>query len=236
MAKRPGILSKSYLAHRLARFGGDRSGTIAVLFALILVPLLLVVGMSIDYGHATTYQTSMQRVLDEAVIAGATALAKTNNASKAEAVAQRRFNATKPDAYEIKLHVTVDSRAGNVTADATAHVPMSFMTLSGYKHLKVAAHAVATSKRTASSRRIAGNSAATQSRMPEAPQLSDARIRDLIDRVERVCYQLEGSGLAGRVRQCRAVFDGSFANQLRVRLASSGDAADLLPSGVRLMQ
>lgn len=236
MAKRHCNLCESYLAPALGRFGDDRSGTIAVLFALILAPLLLVVGMSIDYGHATTYQTSMQRVLDEAVIAGATALGKTNNASEAEAVAERRFNATKPDAYEIKLQVTVDSRSGNVTADATAHVPMSFMTLSGYKHLKVAAHAKATSKQAAPRRQIASNSMSMQSRVTAAPQLSDAKIRDLIDRVERVCYQLKGSGFADRVPQCRAVFDGTFANQLRSRLASKGDATSLLPSGVRLVQ
>ncbi len=236
MAKRFGKLREAYLAHRLARFGNDRSGTIAVLFALILVPLLMVVGMSIDYGHATTYQTSMQRVLDEAVIAGATAFAKTNNASQAETATQRRFSATKPDAYEIKLRVTVDSQTGNVTADAMAHVPMSFMTLSGYKHLKVAAHAMAASKRATPRRQVASNSAAGQSRMPVAPQLSDAKIRDLIDRVERLCYQLRGTGFADRVPQCRAVFDGTFANQLRSRLASTGDATGLLPSGVRLVQ
>ena len=89
----------------LVRFAGDCSGAIAMLFALIVVPLLLVVGMSIDYGHATTYQTSMQRVLDEAVIAGATALAKTNDAARAEAAARRRFEATRPTAYPITLIV-----------------------------------------------------------------------------------------------------------------------------------
>lgn len=236
MAKTLGIVRKMKLRRVLARFGDDRSGAIAVLFALILVPMLLVIGMSIDYGHATTYQTSMQRVLDETVIAGATTLAKTDDTGKAEAAARRRFDATKPSAYAISLDVAVERRTGKVTADATAHVPMSFMTLAGYKHLKVAAHAVAASKQAAPNRKVARNRKLQQSSAPVLPKLSDSKVRDLIYRVERVCYRLKGAGLANRVPQCRAVLDGTFEKQLRARLASNGDATGLLPGGVRLVQ
>lgn len=220
----------------LKRFGGDRSGAIAVLFALIAVPLLLVIGMSIDYGHATTYQTSMQRVLDETVIAGATTLAKTGDATRAEAAARRRFAATKPSAYEIRLDVSVERRTGKVTADATAQVPMSFMMLAGYKHLGVAAHAVAAAKQAVPKRQVARNSHARQAKQRAVSSLSDGKIRDLIYRVEQVCYRLKSSGFANRVPQCRAVFDGTFEKQLRSRLASNGDASGLLPGGVRLVQ
>jgi len=41
---------------------------------------------------------------------------------------------------------------------------------------------------------------------------------------------------ADKVPQCRAVFDGTFGNQLRARLASGGNAGGLLPAGVRLVQ
>ncbi len=223
------------LAGALVRFRKDHSGAIAVLFALVLAPLLLVIGMSIDYGHASTYQTSVQRVLDEAVIAGATTLAKTSNASKAEAVTQRRFNATKPKAYEIKFDVTVDSRSETVTAGATAHVPMSFMSLAGYKRLKVTANAIASAKRAPrnESHRIP---TAKQGEKTAMPKLSEAKVRDLIDRVERLCYQLRSSGFAERVPQCRAVFDGSFGRKLHTRVASNGDTSDLLPIGVRLVK
>ena len=220
----------------VARFGDDRSGAIAVLFALILAPVLLVIGMSIDYGHATTYQTSMQRVLDETVIAGATTFAKTNDAGKAEAAARRRFDATKPDAYEIVLNVSVDRQSGRVTADATADVPMSFMTIAGYKHLTVNANAIAASKRAPSKRARAADKPARQAASRALSNLSDGKIRDLIYRVEQVCYRLKSSGFANRVPQCRSVFDGSFESRLRSRLASNSDTSDLLPGGVRLVQ
>lgn len=224
------------LGRFLGRFAGDRSGAIAMLFALIVVPLLLVVGMSIDYGHATTYQTSMQRVLDEAVIAGATALAKTDDAARAEAAARRRFEATRPTAYPITLHVSADRHTGHVTADAEARVPMSFMTLSGHQFLDVAAHAKAASKRAAPAPQAASRSRLGPARMPAASKISASQMRDLIARVERVCDQLRAAGFAGRVPQCRAVFDGTFAGQLRARIAANGDTSSLLPAGVRLVQ
>lgn len=224
------------LGRFLGRFAGDRSGAIAMLFALIVVPLLLVVGMSIDYGHATTYQTSMQRVLDEAVIAGATTLAKTNDAARAEAAARRRFEATRPTAYPVTLNITADRHTGHVTADAEARVPMSFMTLSGHQFLDVTAHAKAASKRTAPAAQASASANAGPAKMPAAPKISASQMRDLIARVERVCYQLKAAGFAGRVPQCRAVFDGTFADQLRARIAANGDASSLLPGGVRLVQ
>lgn len=236
MVRNLDILRGTRLERLLQRFARDRSGAIAMFFGLIVVPLLLVVGMSIDYGHATTYQTSMQRVLDEAVIAGATTLAKTNDAARAEAAARRRFEATRPSAYPITLNVAADRRTGNVTADAEARVPMSFMTLSGHQFLDVSAHAKAASKRAAPAAQVASRASAGPARMPAAPKISPSQMRDLIDRVERVCYQLRAAGFAGRVPQCRAVFDGSFANRLRARIAANGDAKSLLPSGVRLVQ
>ncbi len=235
MVKIDGSTAVKGMLGALAQFPKDQSGAIAILFALILAPLLLAVGMSIDYGHASTYQTSVQRVLDEAVIAGATTLAKTDSASKAEVTALRRFNATKPTTYEIEIHVTVDSQSRNVVADATANVPMSFMSLAGYKHLKVAARAIASAKR-APRRQAVRQGKVRQGKTPAVPRLSDAKVRDLIDRVQRLCYQLKGSGFAARVPQCQAVFNGSFASQLRARLESKRDAGNLLPTGVRLVQ
>ena len=219
---------------RLGQFKDDQSGVIAILFALVLMPLLLVIGMSIDYGHATSYQTSMQRVLDETVIAGASSLAKTGDASKAEDVAKRRFEATKPTNYDIALSVSVNKSSGKVTAEAISHVPMSFMSLAGYKHLKVKANAVAASKRSASKRQVASNNAKPQA--ASAPQMSDEKVRDLIHRVNQMCYKLRQLNFADRVPQCKAVFDGSFEKKLRGRIASKGDTKGLLPSGVRLVQ
>ena len=236
MAKTDCIVRMRGVHRVLARFGDDRSGAIAVLFALILAPVLLVIGMSIDYGHATTYQTSMQRVLDETVIAGATTFAKSNDAGKAEASARRRFDATKPDAYEIVLNVSVDRQTGRVTADATADVPMPFMTIAGYKHLTVTANAAAAPKRAAPKRQGAPDKRARQAASRALSNLSDGKIRDLIYRVEQLCYRLKSSGFANRVPQCRAVFDGTFESRLRSRLASKSDTSDLLPGGVRLVQ
>lgn len=226
-------ISRAAFLKRLQKFNGDQPGAIAILFALILVPMLLSIGIAIDYGHATSYRSSMQRVLDETVISGATELAKTNDTSQAETAARRRFDATKPIAYDIALNVSVDEHSGKVTAEAIAHVPMSFMAIAGYKNLKVSANAVAASKRAAPTRKLASK---TVARLPKMAKLSDGQIRDVIYRVNEMCYKLRQMNFAHRVPQCKAVFDGSFEKKLRGRLASTGNATSLLPGGVRLVQ
>lgn len=228
-------MSRGVLGQQLRRYVDDRSGAIAILFALILTPILLSIGLAIDYGRATSYQSSMQRVLDEAVISGATALAKTGNATAAEAAARQRFDATKPTTYDIAFNVSVDRHSGKVKAGAVAAVPMTFMSMAGYKHLQVSADAVAESKRAAPTRKAAGK-ILNRKRLPNVPKMSDGQIRDLVYRVDQMCYKLRQMNFAHRVPQCKAVFDGSLEKKLRSRLASDGDAKSLLPGGVRLVQ
>lgn len=219
----------------LRRFRDDRSGAIAILFALVLTPVLLSIGIGIDYGRATSYESSMQRVLDETVISGATTLAKTGNAAKAETAARQRFDATKPTTYDIALSVSVDRQSGKVKAKAVANVPMTFMAIAGYKHLQVSADSVAASKRAPPTGKTASKTL-SRKRLPKAPKMSDGQIRDLIYRVDQMCYKLRQMNFAHRVPQCKAVFDGTFEKKLRSRIASNGDAKSLLPGGVRLVQ
>jgi len=197
-----------------------------MLFAIVLVPVMLSIGLAIDYGHASSYESAMQRVMDEAVIAGASAMAKTGDASKAEAVAQRRFNATKPKRYPIELKFTADTQRRSLKGEALASVPMTFMALAGFTKLDVTASAVAS----------AGPSRKIGKRRRVAHKFSEQQISDVIDKVERVCHQLRQMNFASRVPQCQAVFDGTFAQQLRSRLAAHGNAGGLLPSGVRLVR
>jgi len=108
----------------IAHFGRDQRGVIAMLFAIVLVPVMLTIGLALDYGQASSYETQMQRVMDEAVIAGASAMAKTGDAAKAEAVARRRFNATKPKRHPIDLKFSADSERGRIKGEALSSVPM----------------------------------------------------------------------------------------------------------------
>src|SRR4051794_27470329 len=58
---------------RLGRFGSDTKGSVAVVFSLATVPILLCSGAAIDYTHAVNERANVQRSLDAALLAAAAA-------------------------------------------------------------------------------------------------------------------------------------------------------------------
>jgi len=70
---------------RLAR---DDRGVTALLFGLLLVPLLLAVGVGVDYARATQMRTMLQSTVDGAAISGAAAYISPAAATTAQSLAQ----------------------------------------------------------------------------------------------------------------------------------------------------
>ena len=56
---------------RISRFGGDRSGTVAAIFGLSFVPMVMFTGLAVDYGRANTLSAQLQAAVDQAAISGA---------------------------------------------------------------------------------------------------------------------------------------------------------------------
>ena len=56
---------------RWPRFKDDRSGNIAIVAALSAVPLVLAIGVAVDYSRAIAARSDLQEAVDAAVIAGA---------------------------------------------------------------------------------------------------------------------------------------------------------------------
>lgn len=198
-----------------------------MLFAIVLVPIMLTIGLAIDYGHASTYKTEMQRVLDEAIFAGAHALVKSGDAKKAEEVAKRRFNATKPKLYPIELAFSADKQQGRISGEAKSSVPMTFMALAGFTKLDVTASAEASAKASQKAKKLVSKG---------GHRFSERQISETIYQVEQVCYQLRQMNFAGRVAQCQAVFDGTFGERLRAQLSMHGNAGGMLPAGIRMVK
>jgi Flp pilus assembly protein TadG len=71
------------------RFNRDRTGVVAVIFALLLLPLIGLVGLATDYGMARASQGRLQATADAAALAGAraarTVLSETGG-TQAEAI------------------------------------------------------------------------------------------------------------------------------------------------------
>jgi Flp pilus assembly protein TadG len=56
------------LLDRLSRFAHDKSGNIAIIFALSLVPLVSVVGCAVDYSRANQLRSKLQSAIDAASV------------------------------------------------------------------------------------------------------------------------------------------------------------------------
>ena len=58
-------------SHTVKRFVGDQRGSILFMFALSVVPMLLLVGIAVDYSRAITARRDLQQAVDSAAIAAA---------------------------------------------------------------------------------------------------------------------------------------------------------------------
>ena len=64
----PGTSISKCIQSSVARFGRDRRGNIAPIFAIALLPMLGFVGAAVDYTRANAARSSMQAAMDSAVL------------------------------------------------------------------------------------------------------------------------------------------------------------------------
>jgi len=88
-AKFNSLLGRARL-YGLFDFDADRSGTVAIIFALCLFSLGLTAGLAIDYGRGVNLQVSMQNDLDAALLGAA---GRSAEGDEIEAMAQDFFDA-----------------------------------------------------------------------------------------------------------------------------------------------
>lgn len=115
-----------------ARFARDPSGAAAVIFAILIVPLMMALGAAVDYSRANASRTALQAITDS------TALALTNPRYTADVIqsqAEQILNAEVQDRYAflggvvIKASLSGDGRS--VTVSASTVVKNNFMSRFG---------------------------------------------------------------------------------------------------------
>ncbi len=133
-----------------SRLRDDCRANFAVTFAIAAVPLMMGLGIAIDYTSASNVRSSLQQALDAAVLAGAR---ETDDAKKA-AAASTFFQtevATKLETGQMTAQADFGVESdGTVTGNARVHLPTNFTHLMGVKHLPVTAKAAAIAAGTAS--------------------------------------------------------------------------------------
>nr|WP_281407763.1 MULTISPECIES: pilus assembly protein TadG-related protein [unclassified Mesorhizobium] len=110
-------------AARVAKlFLSSRSGSMLPAMLILTVPLLIGVGLSVDYTQAVTTRSNMQNALDAAVI-GITTLPTTTTLTDRQTALQQVYAANAGQGTATLTSVTVDS-FGTATFAATASYPM----------------------------------------------------------------------------------------------------------------
>ncbi len=119
------------------RFIGDRRGVIAILFALLLIPLLAMVGGAIDFSRAFIVKSRLQISLDAAVLAAAAAagLEDAERIAYGESIFLANYPASELGTpAQVVITITAD---GRVTGSVSADLSTTFLNVIGIGNLTV---------------------------------------------------------------------------------------------------
>jgi Flp pilus assembly protein TadG len=76
------------------RFARDRRANVAVIFALVMVPTIFLLGMTLDYTHAQRIKVELDAATDAAAVAAVTSVNMQQSPQAAQTAAQNVFNIT----------------------------------------------------------------------------------------------------------------------------------------------
>ncbi|MEO0728982.1 MAG: pilus assembly protein TadG-related protein [Pseudomonadota bacterium] len=136
---REGVLKRAEITFQWpsrSRFASDQRGVVVIIFAMILVPVLGIISLSIDYGRASHTETIMQKALDAGVVAAQRSSPATK--SRLEAEFHGSFRANLPDHLKtVQPSINFDLTRNVVRASAKVSVPTTLMAMVGRKELNV---------------------------------------------------------------------------------------------------
>jgi Flp pilus assembly protein TadG len=79
----------------ITRLARERDGTVALLFGLMIIPLILAIGAGVDYARAAQFRAQLQGITDSAALAGAAAFVSCASQSSGTTAATNYFNNAK---------------------------------------------------------------------------------------------------------------------------------------------
>jgi Flp pilus assembly protein TadG len=122
----------------------DRRGTVGIVFAAMIVPVTVSIGMAVDLGHAVTVKNDLQLTLDAVALAAGRTLQTSGDEAGAEAHARQYFASTIPHGVDAKItRLTIDSSTSSVALTAVARVDTGFLSMIGIDSLSLSAAAAA---------------------------------------------------------------------------------------------
>jgi len=125
----------------------DESGNVAVIFALALLPVVGLVGASVDYSHGNAVKASMQAAADATALNLLKSAASLNDTQLNQA-ATDSFNTQfqRPETQELQISAQYSTEARSLTVTSAGSIKTDFMGVMGFSTLKIGARAVAVLK------------------------------------------------------------------------------------------
>ena len=130
-------------------FRRDELGSIAIIFGLTSLVVVMVTGLAIDVGRVMHANSALSEALDSAALAAAKGMQASNlTDAEVEDVARRYFEVNMQGhggnyAVVRTFTATVDRARGSVTLDARAEVPTTFANVAGVSSFAVPKSSVA---------------------------------------------------------------------------------------------
>jgi Flp pilus assembly protein TadG len=118
-------------------FAHDRSGAIAIIFAITLLPILGVIALALDYGRASDAELTIQRAADSAVLSAQRVSPAPKE--KLRQVFRDTLNANLPEKYREATHeIRFKPDMSSMSAVVTYTMPTAFMVALGKPTFTVA--------------------------------------------------------------------------------------------------
>ncbi len=119
-----------------AKLGRDDRGSVAVIFAVTLVPTLLAIGLAVDTARAFAVKSQLQAALDAAALAVGSS---SGTDAEMQALAQKFFDANfKPNGLATASSIQISVAGDTITATGTATVDSTVMQIGGFDTIAIA--------------------------------------------------------------------------------------------------
>ncbi|MEZ5923378.1 MAG: pilus assembly protein [Hyphomicrobiaceae bacterium] len=136
--------ARKALQAAVARLGTDRSGNIGMIFAFMIIPVVGVIGFSVDYGRALEERTALQTALDSAVLAAGREYQVSGDPDSAETAASDFFTAAMEAHENVEVvHNVADPENAKMTFTGKVRVRTTFARLLGVDEIEVSSTAEA---------------------------------------------------------------------------------------------
>lgn len=121
--------------HNLYRFGTDRSGSVAVLFSVVLLPALMLIGAATDYARVIALKTKLQASADAAVLAAGLDVSGASDATL-QTRARTAVAAAFPPGSPVRVTaVSLRTVSNNIVLSVNADAAINFGGLFGMSHV-----------------------------------------------------------------------------------------------------